>query len=1651
MKKSIRLLIVFTLFALSSYAQPYGNEWINYNQSYYKIYVHTDGIYRISYNTLVNAGIPVGSIDPRSIQIFCKGEEQYLFVKGENDGVFHSGDYIEFYGEHNDGSLDTRLYNTPSGQANSAISLFSDSAVYFLTWNSSISNRRLTPENDISFASYTPVPYFIAESRQNYAYKYFAGETNSAGMTDPAYTAGEGWFDNEFNLGQSTVKNIPTANKYPSGPAAEVEIVLVGASNYALINPDHHIRIQFANVVIDTTYEGYKVLRFHRSVPLSQLGTSQTQFNFSSVNDLGSGADRNTIPYVQIRYAHTPNLEGNNSYTFYAADAIQPKSYFIFTNFNVASGDTVRLYDLTTHRRIRVVSDVSGYKCLIPNSGSLKKCFITSDQQVNNVPGLLPVQPNARFVNYLSIANTERSDYFIVTHSSLWNEAENYKNYRNSSGFNAMLLDVDHLYDQFSYGILKNPLGIKNFIHYAYDNFAEKPKHVFLVGKAYRAATDGTYPCYRTSAYYNDLTLVPSYGYPPSDVMLAQGIIDTLYQPAVPIGRLSARIPDHVSLYLNKVIQYEQAQQSPEEWMKVVLHFGGGTSQSEQSTFAGYLHNYKQILEDTLFGGDVKTFLKTSSAPIQINQSDSLRTLINTGVTMMTFFGHAAGIGFDQSIDNPSEYNNYGKYPFLLANSCYAGDVFLDGTSSSEAFVLIENKGVIAYLASISLGIPWALNAYSSELHKNLAYKSYNTPLGECIKNTIANIQTPDLTLKETCLTMILHGDPAVVINSFEKPDYAVDQTSVFFDPPEVSTEIDSFNVVIVSTNLGRAVNDSFIIQTIRTFPDGSTKSTYYKKIKAPLFKDTISIKMPVDLASGIGVNKIKVWLDFYNEIDEITKLNNTTEVTLFIKSTDIVPVYPYQYAVVPSLPVTLKASTGYAFLGPASYVFQLDTTDRFNSPVRQEYHISHSGGVVTWTPAFPVSSDSVVYYWRVSIDSNAQHDYNWRESSFQYINAKKGWGQAHFFQFKKDDYQFVQFNRNQRRFDFVNDIRSLSCQTGFYPIIPWNEEWYKVNSQVQSIWAYLGPSGNGMLLAVFDSISGIPWKNYSLQQWEPRFEFSCVDSVSRESMLQFIQAVPNGNYILGYSHRNHFAEDYSEALYQAFESFGSTQIRTVPNNIPYIIFGKKGGGAGIANEVKGASMSSVINLADSIPTRWYEGYIASEIIGPAAQWGSLHWRTGGIEPANVDSVRLSVLGIKLNGQSDTLIRNLPPDSADILNLSTRIDASVYPFMKLMVFMKDDSLHTPAQLRRWQVLYEGVPETALDPSAQFYFHNNTLAEGDELIFSTVTRNVSDYDMDSLLIRYWIVDASRVTHPLGQFRHRPHPSGDLLADTIRVSTQGYSGLNSLWIEVNPDNDQLEQYHFNNISEINFFVSKDRTNPLLDVTFDGVHILDGDIVSAKPQIVVMLKDENRFLALNDTASFRVYLQSPSSSDMKRIYFRNGKTGPEVMQFIPASLPSNSCQILYKADFPEDGTYKLYVEAQDVSRNESGTEDFSVSFEVINKPSITHVMNWPNPFTTATHFVFTLTGSEVPEYFKIQIMTVSGKVVREIDISELGPVHIGRNITEFAWDGTDEFGDRLANGVYLYRVVTRLNGNKVDLNPTGADQYFKREFGKMYLMGN
>ena len=172
------------------------------------------------------------------------------------------------------------------------------------------------------------------------------------------------------------------------------------------------------------------------------------------------------------------------------------------------------------------------------------------------------------------------------------------------------------------------------------------------------------------------------------------------------------------------------------------------------------------------------------------------------------------------------------------------------------------------------------------------------------------------------------------------------------------------------------------------------------------------------------------------------------------------------------------------------------------------------------------------------------------------------------------------------------------------------------------------------------------------------------------------------------------------------------------------------------------------------------------------------------------------------------------------------------------------------------------------------------------------------------------------------------------------------------------------------------------------------------------------------------------------------------PQEISYMAATEESDF-KLEYKPAKLMDGKYMMEVRARDAAGVASGMSPYRISFEVVSEASVTNFYPFPNPFSTKTNFIFTLTGSTIPEHMKIQILTVTGKVVREIMKEELGPLRIGNNKTEYAWDGTDAYGDKLANGVYLYRVVMSRIDEEMKHRNTFGDSAFKNGYGKLYIL--
>jgi hypothetical protein len=458
-------------------------------------------------------------------------------------------------------------------------------------------------------------------------------------------------------------------------------------------------------------------------------------------------------------------------------------------------------------------------------------------------------------------------------------------------------------------------------------------------------------------------------------------------------------------------------------------------------------------------------------------------------------------------------------------------------------------------------------------------------------------------------------------------------------------------------------------------------------------------------------------------------------------------------------------------------------------------------------------------------------------------------------------------------------------------------------------------------------------------------------------------------------------------------------------------------------------------------------GFITSPVFGPAKSWNDVIWNGTSVETVSTDNPTVDVIGIDA-AKNETVLFTMDRNTHN-LDISS-VSAATYPEMKLRMRNVDSISLSPYQLTDWKIYYQPLPEGAIAPNLLIEL-KDTLEIGEPMNVAVAFKNISPHPFDSISVKMNVLDKNNVSQTIIVPKQKPLLSGDTIALRVALDSKNFADRNTMFLEFNPIGNQAEQYHFNNFLFKDFYVRVDRSNPLLDVTFDGVHILNRDLVSARPHIQIKLKDDAKFLLMNDTTLSSVQIRYPDGT-VRTHHFDN-----DTLRFTPATSSTDNSAVVdffpvFEKQYNAEGDeYELIVKGKDKSGNKA-SNDYRIAFTVITKAMISNMLNYPNPFSTSTAFVFTITGSEIPQNMKVQILTVTGKIVREVTKEELGPLHIGRNITEFKWDGTDQFGQKLANGVYLYRFVTSLNGQRMEkykAKGDNTDMFFNNGYGKMYLM--
>ena len=1687
MNKIFTWLVLMTL-GITAAAQQYNNEWINYNQTYYKFKVGSAGVYRLPKTLLDNAGI--GNTPVEFFELYRNGKH-VPFYSSVPSGVLPVNGYIEFYGVPNDGETDRKMYRDTSDQHTTKTSLLTDTSVYFLSINTNQSGLKFATVINDAAGSMLPVePYFIHTAGNYYRERINLGKAAVVGeyVFSSAYDKGEYWSSGDIRPATPKTTAVTGLQKYAAGPAS---VIRFGASGNAL-NP-RSVRVNINGTMIrDTIMDYFNDVQPTYSFPTALIDAVSTPVQFVNVSPVGS--DRMVISHFEIDYPRLFHF-GNQKHFEFKLPAKGAGYLLHITNFNHGAVAPV-LYDLTNHHRLTGdISTPGTVKFALPGTAQPTKYVLVNQEpsNMNTVGSLIQKQ----FTRYFDVA--QQGNFLIITHPFLYtgttgnNPIQEYADYRTSAAGgsnNVKVIDVNELADQFAFGIKKHPLSIKNFIRYARNNFSIPLNYIFLIG---RGMTYNEFRLHENDPITENLNLVPTFGTPASDNMLSSADAQSAI-PVIPIGRLSAVNGKEIEDYLEKMKEYEYVQKNApntiegRNWMKNVVHVTGSSDPNLGVALCNYMDTYRQIVEDTVFGANVSTFCKTSTNPIEVLTNERIGELFYEGISILTYFGHSSSTTLEFNIDNPQSYNNQGKYPVFFVNGCNAGNFFtyypqrlILNETLSEKFVFAKQRGSIAFVASTHFGIVNYLNLYLNQLYTAMSGEAYGQSLGEINRNALEHMVTTagngDFYARLHAEEITIHGDPSLKLNGQDKPDYTIEEPLININPTFISVAEDNFQLKVKMVNLGKAVDDSVRVEIIRTYPDNTT-SVIYDQWRAGIHDaDSLLLDVPIVGSRDKGVNKISVTIYAGANVIEVTGANNSSTKEIFIFEDEARPVYPYNYAIVIDQEQKLYASTANPFSPVREYIMEIDTTELFNSTFKKTKQISAAGGLLEFTPGFTFENERV-YYWRVALVPQNATNYRWNTTSFVYLNSPDGgFNQSHYFQHTRSTTSRMKLD-STGTWVYKPQLNNIFARNAVYPTAADQQASYMVTvNGINSI--YPGCYYNEIIFNVFDKVTFKPWLNdYSGPTGlynsirgsncgggrELNFQYFYTNATERKKAMDFIDLIPAGSYVLIRFNvapddvTNVYVPDWKNdttvygignSLYHKLYNLGMTDVDSFTRARTLTYFYKKDDNTFVPVSRISEGKYDRINLSTDAPTPDTIGFITSPQFGPAKAWKEVVWRGASMESPSNDKFSVDVIGVDAL-YNETVLYTLD-DQTQNFDISA-VSPQQYPYMKLRMRVMDSVNLTPYQLDYWRILYEIIPEGAISPNL-FLTMKDTLDVGEPLQFGIAFKNISYTAFDSIGVNVYVLDRNNVSQQIIVPKQKPLLKGDTVQLKFTVDTKTLQGNNTLSVDVNPNNMQPEQHHYNNFLFRSFYVRPDLTNPVLDVTFDGVHILNRDIVSAKPHIQIKLKDEAKYMLLNDTALSAVQVRNVRTGTLRVYNFDN-----DTLRFNPAgSGENNTATIDFFPQFNEQANaegddYELIVKGKDRSGNKAGTVEYRVEFRVISKPMISNLLNYPNPFSTSTAFVFTITGSELPSNLKIQILTVTGKIVREITKDELGPLHIGRNITEFKWDGTDQYGQKLGNGVYLYRVVSTLHGKQMDKyrsESDNTDKFFTNGYGKMYLM--
>lgn len=443
-----------------------------------KVTVNADGLYRVTYTDLTNAGVAaatLNSLNPRTFRLLDAGVEQQIVVTGENDNVFNTADTIVFYG----------LRNTAA--------LSDDNNVYWLTWGGANGLRMASPNVAPGSAPLATTLLTTAHVEQNLEYKQQRPFTD---WLQPVLY--DQWYWKQVITPETiTFANLKVDTASTVQPVASMWL----AGNRDLAG-DYMVSLALNNAPPEyKSWTEAKVLDGSLNLPSGYLVNGTNTLTLTPINVLGLSDDGYTVwfDWMEMTYPY------NGDYLSGALFSNPTDGTFRYRITNSPSA-TPWVLNVGAPAQPKLLTGVAA----TPTTGTYTLTWeqaTTAADRLVVIPDSEVRQPAAVqvYTDAGLLGTSQQVDYLMISHSSLIASIQPLAAARAADGLSVKVVDIRDIYDTFSDGSV-SAAAIRDYLAYIYANYPwPAPTYVLLVG-------DGTVD-FRGYQFglYGHANLVPPY------------------------------------------------------------------------------------------------------------------------------------------------------------------------------------------------------------------------------------------------------------------------------------------------------------------------------------------------------------------------------------------------------------------------------------------------------------------------------------------------------------------------------------------------------------------------------------------------------------------------------------------------------------------------------------------------------------------------------------------------------------------------------------------------------------------------------------------------------------------------------------------------------------------------------------------------------------------------------------------------------------------------------------------------------------------------------------------------------------------------------------------------------------------------------------